>query len=499
MANICLSNTIAAKVMNVFIATDVIKNKMWLSIFAHLKHLAMDYGWLALVPPLVVIILSIILKMSFEAMLVGCLVGLAMLDGWGFFNSFVTALYTVLKQEGNIWVILVCGLYGSLMALMIRSGGAFSFGEMILRKLRSRRSALLGTWGLGIFIFLDDYLSSLTVGLTMRKVTDKFGISREMLAYFTNTTAANICLLVPISTWSIFVSPILESSQVAAKGEGLATFVRIIPYMAFPIAAVGVAFLVALGVLPLIGKMKRSEARAAAGQPIPDGIKLSQAAGLEPFEDNKPRAIYFLLPLVVLLVATVAFQDSATPGLEIDALKGVMIAVAFTFVYFLLMRVASFQNISETVFSGFNSMIYALALLMLSLVLKDVCERMNLTKYVIESVTPYVSSNLMPLAIFVALAFLGYTTGSSWGMYAIAIPIAAALARSSGAPMFACVGAVISAGAVASNWCLYSDCSVLTSQSCETNNLDHHFTQMPYMITAFLVACIMFTLFGYMG
>ncbi len=442
--------------------------------------------------------------MAFEAMLVGCLVGLIMLDGWGFFEGFIKALNGVLMKEESVWVILVCGLYGSLMGLMVRSGGALQFGELMLRRIKNRRSALLGTWGLGFFIFLDDYLSALTVGITMRKITDQFGISREKLAYITNTTAANICLLIPISTWALFIAPQLEAVKIAEKGQGLMTYINMIPYIAFSWIAILVALLVVLGIIPDIGAMKTAESRAVnTGQTIPSGIKIAQSTGLDVFENaaKKSSAAYFLVPLVVLLLATVAFQDFSPekPGIEIDALKGVIIGVAFTFLYLLVRRVANFQQLSETVFSGFNSMIYALALLMLSLVLKDVCERMGLTNYVIQSVVPYVNGMFMPVTIFVSLSLIAYTTGSSWGLYVVAIPIAVSLAQSSGVSVFACVGAVISSGALASNMCLYSDATVLTSQSCETNNLEHHNSQLPYLILTFGLTCLMYLLFGIFG
>ena len=460
-----------------------------------------EYGWLAMVPPLVVIILSVRLKMAFEAMLIGCLVGLIMLDGWGFFDGLIEALNKVLTNKDSVWVILVCGLYGSLMGLMVRSGGAMQFGELMLRRIRNRRLALLGTWGLGGFVFLDDYLSALTVGITMRKITDQFGISREKLAYITNATAANICLLIPISTWALFISPQLESAKIATEGQGLMTYISMIPFIAFSWIAVLVALFVALGILPDWGAMRTAENRAKNGQTIPSGIKIAQVTGLDIFDTTakKSTAAYFLVPLFVLLIATVAFQDTTKAGIEIDALKGVMIGVAFTFIFLLLRRVATFQQLSETVFSGFNSMIYALALLMLSLVLKDVCERMGLTNYVIAAVTPYVNAALMPLTIFVALSLIGYTTGSSWGLYVVAIPIAASLATNTHGSVFACVGAVISAGALASNMCLYSDATVLTSQSCETNNLEHHNSQLPYLLLTFGLTCIMYLIFGYFG
>lgn len=152
----------------------------------------MDYGALSLVPPLIVIALAILLRSSFEPLIIGCIVGFILIgfhDHTNFFSNFISSLYRVMEDESTVWVILVCGLYGSLIGLVVRSGGAMKFGEDILKYVKTKKAALFGTWGLGLFIFLDDYLSALTVGITMKKITDHFKVPREYLAYIVNTTA----------------------------------------------------------------------------------------------------------------------------------------------------------------------------------------------------------------------------------------------------------------------------------------------------------------------
>ncbi|MFZ1634683.1 MAG: hypothetical protein WAT43_12460, partial [Chitinophagales bacterium] len=92
-----------------------------------MEEISMTYGWLAIVPPLVVILVSILLRSSFEGLLIGCIVGFILIDGWGFFDGFISSMYAVMTSEDTIWVIVVCGLYGSVMGLMVRSGGALKF------------------------------------------------------------------------------------------------------------------------------------------------------------------------------------------------------------------------------------------------------------------------------------------------------------------------------------------------------------------------------------
>ncbi|MDR3713945.1 MAG: Na+/H+ antiporter NhaC family protein [Puia sp.] len=454
----------------------------------------MGYGALCIIPPLVVVVLAILSRTSFEPLLIGCLVGFLLIgyhDHTNVFTDFIGSLYKVMEDESTVWVILVCGLYGSLIGLMVRSGGTLKFGEWALQRLQSKRQGLMGAWVLGLVIFLDDYLSALTVGLSMRKITDAFRVPRSMLAYIVNTTAAPWCVIVPISTWTIFIGNILETSHVAVKGAGLATYWKMIPFVSYGYISVLIIPLFIYGVLPWFGRMKKAEILASTtGQLTTTTFSMSSALDISPFEERKsPKVIYFLLPIIVLLAATLYFN--------IDALKGVMIAVTFTFLYYIVIKLGSFRQLSETVFSGFNSMVYALAILVMSYVLKDVNDKMGLTQYVLNGVSPYVNRQLLPVLVFGSLSVIAVTTGSSWGLYAVSIPLVVPLANHLGSNVLLNCGAVISAGVFGSNACLYSDATILTAQSTECNNLENGLTQLPYALLAFALSCVAYIIFGY--
>lgn len=457
----------------------------------------MDYGALCLLPPLIVIAASIVLRSSFEALLIGCLAGFIILSfytGTNVFTDFVDTLIKVIgdtSNGGSVWVILVCGLYGSLIALMVRSGGLLKFGEWALKYIKTKKAALIGTWVMGLIIFLDDYLSALTVGLSMRKITDAFKIPREKLAYIVNATAATWSVIAPISTWTIYIGALLVVAKAAPEGQGLQTYWKIIPFVCYGYLAVIVAALFASGVLPWFGKLKIAGERTEAGGSLTASVfSSSSSIDVSPMNNDKEgKMIYFVLPMLVALAATIFF--------DIDALKGVIIAVAVTFLYYLFMKVGNFQQLSETMFSGVNSMVVALAILMMSYLLKEINQRMGLTEYVLHGVTPYVSKEILPLAVFVSLSLISITTGSSWGLYAVALPLIVPLAGHLGSNVLLNCGAVVSAGVMGSNACPFSDATILTSQSCESNPLDNSFSQFPYVVIVFVLSCIAYLVLGY--
>ncbi|MEO0338452.1 MAG: Na+/H+ antiporter NhaC family protein, partial [Bacteroidota bacterium] len=408
----------------------------------------------------------------------------------GFFSGFTTSLLNVMSDPTIGWVILVCGLFGSLIHLLVASGGATAFADYLLRFVKNRKSALLVTWLLGLSIFIDDYLNALTVGSSMKKVTDQFKVPREMLAYIVDSTAAPICVLIPLSTWAIYIAGLLESEGVVAQGEGLQGYLQVIPFIAYGWVAAFLVPLVAIGWIPPLGAMRRAEKRVQEGGALMPANSQAIALQLpEMAHTGTPKILHFVLPILVLISATVFF--------EIDALKGVMTAIVFTVVYFFFQRVMSFNQALAGVFDGFKTMIYALAIVVMSFVLKDVNNQLGLTAFIIESVSPWMNSALLPVIAFISLAVVTFATGSFWGVYAISLPIIIPLAQELEVNVWLAIGAVISAGAFGSHACFYGDATVLSSSATGCNNMAHVMTQLPYTLLAGLGACIIYLVLGY--
>lgn len=448
----------------------------------------MTISALCLVPPLVVVSLAIVIRRAFEPLLIGCLVGFVLINPTAFPGNFVKALTETLQEEDMVWVILVCGFYGSLIHLIIQSGGVFAFGTYVLKYVKNRRQALLATWLLGIFIFIDDYMSALATGVTMRKITDNYRISRVMLAFLVNATAAPVCLLIPMSTWSIYAGKLLESNHVVAKNGGFNGFLHTLPFMFYPWIVVLMALLVALGVVPLFPKLKKAEIKAAEGDLSIQTVAKHTAPEEVELTERKGKPVYFFLPL--------AFLIGATLWLDKDALQGVLAGLAFTFFYYWFSRIMPFTALTDGVFEGFKTMVFALAILTMSYILKRVGDEMGLTPFVIASVKDFLSRGALPAVIFVVLSFISYTTASSWGLYAVAIPIVIPLAQALQANIWVTLAAVLSSGGFGSHASFYSDVTILTASSTEADNMELSFAALPFNILALALAALLFLLAG---
>ncbi|GHE22477.1 Na+/H+ antiporter NhaC family protein [Halomonas urumqiensis] len=445
------------------------------------------FGAWSLLPTLVVLVMAILTRRTIESLMTGALVGLLMIDPTTVVSQGSDILLTVLGNDTVTWIILVCGLFGSLIALLVKTGGVLSFGDAVTKRIHGRRQSLLATWVLGLVIFVDDYLNALTISASMKKITDRFGISREKLAYVVDSTAAPICILVPFSTWAVFFAGLLEENGVAGSGMGL--YIESIPFMFYAWVAAAVVPLVALGWIPDLGPMKAAEARAAGGQPMPSGVD-DNALEVEDTGKKRPHLLNFLLPIITLIFFTWYY--------DIDILRGVIVALAVTLLLIAGQRLLSFHDTFDTALDGFKAMIMPLGTLVAGFTLKEVNDVLGLTDYVIATVQPLMTPGMLPAVVFVTMAFLAFATGSFWGLFAVAIPIVLPLAASVDSHMPLVIGALISASAFGSHACFYGDSTVLSAQGSGCTPMAHALTQLPYVLIAAAIATGIFLVAGHL-
>ncbi len=442
-----------------------------------------DHGWLSLLPAGVAIFTAILSRRPIESLLAGVFAGLLLLGPTAALANFSSVLLEVMMDETIAWIIIVCGLMGSLIALLMRAGAADAFSNALAARARGGHSALLYTWLLGVLIFIDDYLNALAVGSAMRKVTDKFRVSREMLAYVVDSTAAPICVLIPVSTWAVFFSGLLEASEFTERGQGMALYLSAIPYMLYPWTAALMVPLVATGRIPAVGMLKTAQTNAALNDSTPDADEFIAATA----EDSgQVRVYHFLLPLIALIGFSLAF------GLDVQI--GVIAAVAATIVLYGAQRLTGWTAMFDTVLDGIRIMVPALTIVVVAFVFKEVNDRLGLATFVIENVTPYMTPTLLPLVVFATMAVIAFATGSSWGIFVIALPIVLPLADSVGVSPQLAIGALVSASVFGSHACFYSDATVLAAQGSGCGVMQHALTQIPYALIAAVASGIGLTL-----
>lgn len=458
----------------------------------------------SLIPPAVVMILAIWLKRPILALVTGTVVGLMIYSFDETLTLFAEISLKVMQDETIGWLILVCGGFGALINLLIHTGGAIAFGKFATRFARGPRSTMFMTFLLGMIIFIDDYLNALSVGEAMKRVCDRYKISRQMLAYIVDSTAAPVCVIIPISTWAIFFGGLLVDNGIAEKGREIDVYMSAIPYMLYPWAALFLVFLVALKIMPAIGPMKRAEVLAQTGTNSCDEGSFLNTEKVDPrsvdeyarhamsseFDDRRcdGKLRNFLVPMLALIAFTIYF--------DIDVWKGLLCTFVITIPYYLIQKLLAFAEMMEIMMNGFKVMLPAICTVIAAFLFKDVCDRLLLPQYVIANLAPYMTPKLLPAAVFLAMSLLSFTTGSSWGIFAVSIPIVMPLANSVGAELPLVIGALLSAASFGSQACFYSDSTVLAAQGSGCDLISHALTQLPYCLIAALIATTGYIVIG---
>jgi Na+/H+ antiporter NhaC len=451
-----------------------------------------DLGFISVLPTLLVFTLALITRRPIESLVAGALTGLGIVHGQGLITGFADTTIRVMTDEDVAWVILVCGFMGSIIALMIRTGATSAFTAKMASMVKSKVSALFVAWTLGILIFVDDYLNSLAVGSSMRGLTDKYRISREKLAYVVDSTAAPVSVIIPYSTWGAFFGGLLVANGLAPEGQGLDTYISAIPYMLYAWVAVLIVPLVIVGIIPGLGSMKKADHRAeTTGQTVPPGAEHIERANLliKPKPGVKPSMTLFVLPMLSLVFLTLYFDN--------DFLKGVYVTLAATVAIILGLRMLDMNDTFDTVIDGFKTMIEPLGVLVAAFVFKDVNDALGLPAYVVQSIEPFLTADLLPTFIFVTMGLVSFATGSNWGVFVIILPIVATLGNNLGADMTLCIGATLSASTFGSHACFYSDSTVLSAQASGTTTMQHALTQIPYALIGAAITVVLYLLIAF--
>ena len=444
----------------------------------------MSHGLIAVLIILVVIVGAITTRRCVEFLIGGSLLAALVLYGKDFLVQWCTILQEVFAD--NVWIVLVCGLFGSLIALLQASKGTFGFSKVIAKICTNEKRTLLASFILGVLIFVDDYLNVLSIGVCMKGVYDKRKIPRETLAYMLDATGAPVCVLLPFSTWAVFYASLFEEEEsVKALGyaTGIQAYIHAIPFCFYPIITLLIVLLFSLGIMPKLGNMKAAYKRVAeTGKVYSDASRKYNHEERKGFEEEG-NIWNFLIPMIALVAIAVVTGN---------LLLAVIVALLICFVLYLPTKVVTLDEFFNLIIKGFADMLPILTLLMIAFVLQKTTESLEMTDFIIQVMQPLLKGTLFPAMAFVLVAALTFCTGSLWGMSAVVAPIVFPLGAVIGANPILIMAAIISGGAFGSHACFYTDATLLSSTSAGIDNIEHAMSQLPYVIIAAVASIIGF-------
>jgi len=466
------------------------------------------YGWLSILPPLLAIFLAIKTKHVYISLVLGIWLGWTIIHSWNPVSGLIDtlgALVNVFKDEDNTRVILFSGLVGAIITFTQYSGGMKGFINWIVGKglVRTRKSAGLLAWFLGFIIFIEANICVLVSGAVTRPIFDKLKISREKLSYILDSTSAPKCILIPLNAWGAFVIGLLII-------QGVENPVRVLlssmPFNFYAIFALLIVLIVVVTEKDF-GPMKKAEHRVRVeNKLLRDGAEpliSTEVVTMEAKEGIPPRALNMILPVVTMVVMMPVvllitgkgnlMEGSGSASVLWAVIAGLVVgAVAYR-----AQGIMNVKEITDIFMKGVGGLIPLASLMILAFAIGDICDALGTGPFVAQAAKSTLNPGIIPTVVFLVSCFIAFSTGTSWGTFAIMIPIAVPMINIIGLHPGLIIAAVLGGGVFGDHCSPISDTTIIASMASATDHIDHVRTQLPYALTAAGFSLLLFIIFGF--
>ena len=464
---------------------------------------AVTYGFLSLIPIIVALALSFWTRDALLSLLVGCLLGI-IIQGQNIITGLSGLLQSALGNADFIWVLAIEVFIGILVAYFMKSGAIQAFTDWVNNKKLSKRGTELMSYALGIFVFFSDYFSPLYVGNVMRPLTDNAKSSREFLAFVCDCTSSPICCLIPFTSWGIYVAGLLAGVGCIVDAQmGQAAVVGAFKFNFYCWIILILNGLLAAGIVPHYGPMKAAQKRALeTGQvydPKSTPLLSDELDQIKPNEGIKSNLLIdFVCPAVIIIGITVGTYIILGSAKTLEAF---IAAVFFQFIVIWVRKMATVKQLMETAVLGIKSVMAAILILAMAYCMNSITKGMGAADYLIGLTEAWMTPFWLLTITFILCALISFLTGSSWGTYAIMLPICMPLAFNitggeMGTVVYAAIAAVMGGGCFGDHCSPISDTTILSSLAAGSDHIDHVKTQMPYAITAAVLGCVGYMIIG---
>ena len=463
------------------------------------------YGIWSLLPALVAVALCLLTREPLSALLGGIIVGAFML---GKFDITDAVLIPNLATESAAGILMLyLWLLGGLMGIWSRTGAAQAFSEYMTEHfVRGPRSAKLVAWMLGVIFFQGGTVSTVLVGTTVKPLADKNNISHEELAYIVDSTASPIAIVIAFNAWPVYVQALIFVPGVAflsTEAERINFFFSSIPFSFYGILAVLGTLLLSLDIDKFSGRgIRRARARARETGELdaPGAAPLSSKelhASHVP-DGYTPNVLEFVVPLLLLIgIAVGTFVAFGSPQVNWAFATALLVSV-----FVALIKGMSLGNVIEGFGDGLKGVVLASVILMLAITVGAISRETGAGLYMVELLGQSIPFWLLPVALQLLTMIIAFSTGTSWGTYAIAFPLALPLAwvvaqspeiSNPELYMSVCFATVLNGSIFGDQCSPISDTTILSSMTTGCDLMDHVKTQIVPASYAAAVAAALWT------
>tara|TARA_B110001450_G_scaffold47745_1_gene44433 strand:- start:42 stop:1532 length:1491 start_codon:yes stop_codon:yes gene_type:complete len=449
-----------------------------------------------LIPVVITLGLSVWSRNVVLGLFVGVFSGVLILHGPNPFTAMSLMInnYFVAQasNSANMGILLLMIFVAGLVGLMQRSGAAAAFAGMMIVYITSKAKAQAAAWASGAMLFFTDSGTPLIVGPLFRPIIDGLKISRTKLAWIIDSTASPIAVLVPFIGWGLYSQGLiaLEYQSLGIDESAFLSYIKAMPFQFYSIIAVIMVPAVVMANADF-GPMKKAEIDCANGI-VMETAKALKSEIITDTALQKAQPIMVWLPLSVMLL--VMFCLLVPQGFPLDMAN--MPSNAFraslstgyicaALVLMLLMARYGVRSLADAFALYLDSMskiVKVLIILVLAWSLGAVGKDLGAPAYIAALIDGHLPAYLIPATVFVVGGVISFSTGSSWGTYAILIPLLIPIAHQFDVPMYVAIGAVLSGGLFGDHCSPISDTTILSATGAGCSQIDHVKTQIPYAL-----------------
>jgi len=459
----------------------------------------------SLLPAVVAVGLCWITREPLMSLVGGILVGALMLGRYDVTDAVFVENFATKNAAGVL--LLYLWLLGGLLGVWSRTGAAQAFAELMTRKfVRGPRTAKLVAWSLGVIFFQGGTVSTVLVGTTVKPLADKEGVSHEELAYIVDSTASPIASQLAFNAWPGYIQAFIFVAGIpwlATEELRIRFFFMSVPFCFYAIFAVTFTFLLSLEITPFLGRRMRAAIKRAreTGQldhPDAEPLAAKELHTSHVPEGYTPHVIDFFAPLVVLIgIAIGTFIFKGSPQVRWAFGTALLLAIALA-----LVRGMRLKTLVEGLTDGLKGVVLGSVILLLAVTIGNISKDAGGGIYLVELLGDRVPYWALPVMLQMLTIVIAFSTGTSWGTYAVAFPLAMPLAwavaqaNELAHPMFfmtICFAAVMDGSVYGDQCSPISDTTVLSSMCCGCDLMDHVRTQIPQASVAALMAGVCWT------
>ena len=466
----------------------------------------------SLIPIIIALVLSLSTRNVIVGLFCGLFAGVVMLNGPQPFAALgimvKSHLIPELTDSYNAGVLILLAFIGGFVALVEKSGGGTAFAARINQWVKTKKQAQLAAWLGGISIFFSDLGTPLIVGPVFRPLMDRLKISRQKLAYIVDSTASPVAILIPFIGWGVYIMSLIyqEYEALGIDESEFTAFINTIPFQFY--AWLAVAMVPLLAVMNFdFSTMAKAELASSSGAAAELNDDKNEKIQLTAFSHPNAKPILVWAPLLVMalvlgiMLVPLGFPFAQVSGLDFRAgLSTAYFFAATTLVGLMIVyRVRGFLSSVDIYLKGISGMMQVAITLLLAWALSDIGRELGAADYIASVAEAGLPVWMFPMVSFLLAGIISFATGSSWGTFAIMLPLVIPTAFTLDAPMYACIGAVLSGGLWGDHSSPISETTILSSTGASCEQIEHFRTQLPYALFNGGISLLMFAFAGLTG